>query len=358
MGLLPKKILEVLQSQVCLRAAAKSRARDRSGFAPIAALQLLAFSDARRQPPPQAEGRLHRLLRKLHAQRNSNKTSALVGLWDECIADERIPELGGAALLYWTRHGGDRTVAKSSWLPRGASPRSPLEALAYGVLRAHTPDETPVDAVAGAEYWVQIRGGNGEACGIRIHKQSIEKGLGLHFDKDERAHAERGEWRHPLLATATYLGEAGAPLVVFDTASEGQGRVRRGWLVAPRTARHVAFLGNRLHGVPAELAPENLLASRIKCAKDDPGTTRISVLVNLWDRKPVGVSRAAPWRGSTLPIDVSFRAARRAADRSRPARRPPPRRAPRRGRPFPFRSGAGWARPLAGGIPGHALELR
>ena len=132
-------------------------------------------------------GRLHRLLRKLHAQRNSNKTSALVGLWDECIADERIPELGGAALLYWTRHGGDRTVAKSSWLPRGASPRSPLEALAYGVLRAHTPDETPVDAVAGAEYWVQIRGGNGTIGeGKRIPKSDGKKGLGLHFDKDER----------------------------------------------------------------------------------------------------------------------------------------------------------------------------
>ncbi|CAH0379960.1 unnamed protein product [Pelagomonas calceolata] len=236
--------------------------------------------------------RLHRLLRKLHAQRN-RKTSALVGIWDGCIADEPMAALMHAAQEYWTQRGGDRTVAKSSWLPRGATPRSQLEALALGVLRAHVPDETPRDAVAGAEYWVQIR-------------QRRDGGLGFHFDKDERAHAERGEWRHPLLATATYLGESGAPLVVFDTASEGKGRVRRGWLVAPRTARHVAFLGDRLHGVPAELAPENLLASRIKCAKDDPGTTRISVLVNLWDRKPVGVSRAAPYRGSTLPIDVSF----------------------------------------------------
>ena len=140
--------------------------------------------------PRRRRMRRRRLLRKLHklraTKRQQASASALVGLWDECIADERIPELGGAALLYWTRHGGDRTVAKSSWLPRGASPRSPLEALAYGVLRAHTPDEAPQDAVAGAEYWVQIRGGNGEACGIRINKQSIEKGLGLHFDKDER----------------------------------------------------------------------------------------------------------------------------------------------------------------------------
>ena len=109
-----------------------------------------------------------------------------------------------------------------------------------------------------------------------------------------------------LSASATYLTHGGAPLAIFDTTSDGQGPVRRAWLVSPQRGRHVAFLGDRLHGVPAELAPENLLESRIHCAKDDPGTTRISVLVNLWDRKPVGVSRAAPYRGSTLPIDVSF----------------------------------------------------
>ena len=265
-----------------------------SSFAPIAALQLLQLSAmhgaSRRR---RRRGRLHRLLRKLHAQRNSNKTSALVGLWDECIADERVPELGGAALLYWTRHGGDRAVAKSSWLPRGASPRSPLEALAYGVLRAHTPDETPQDAVAGAEYWVQIRGGNGEACGIRINKQSIEKGLGLHFDKDERAHAERGEWHHPMLASATYLTHGGAPLAIFDTTSDGQGPVRRAWLVSPQRGRHVAFLGDRLHGVPAELAPEG------------PYATRVSVLVNLWDKRPVGVSRA-PGGEACEPFALCF----------------------------------------------------
>ena len=161
------------------------------------------------------------------------------------------------------------------------------------MLRAHTPDETPVDAVAGAEYWVQIRGGNGEACGIRINKQSIEKGLGLHFDKDERAHAERGEWHHPMLASATYLTHGGAPLAIFDTTSDGQGPVRRAWLVSPQRGRHVAFLGDRLHGVPAELAPEG------------PYATRVSVLVNLWDKRPVGVSRA-PGGEACEPFPLCF----------------------------------------------------
>ena len=172
-----------------------------------------------------------------------------------------------AAQEYWTQRGGDRSVAKSSWLPRGAMPRSPLEALARGVLCAHVPEETPMDAVAGAEYWVQIR-------------QGRSGGLGLHFDKDERAHAERDEWHHPMLASATYLTNGGAPLAIFDTTSDGKGPVRRGWLVSPQRGRHVAFLGDRLHGVPAELAPEGSQA------------TRVSVLVNLWDRRPAGVSRA------------------------------------------------------------------
>ena len=225
-------------------------------------------------------GRLHRLLRKLHAQRNSNKTSSLVGLWDECIADEPMAALMHAAQEYWTQRGGDRTVAKSSWLPRGATPRSQLEALALGVLRAHVPDEAPRDAVAGAEYWVQIR-------------QRRDGGLGFHFDKDERAHAERGEWRHPMLASATYLTHGGAPLAIFDTTSDGQGPVRRAWLVSPQRGRHVAFLGDRLHGVPAELAPEG------------PYATRVSVLVNLWDKRPVGVSRA-PGGEACEPFALCF----------------------------------------------------
>ena len=276
-------------------------------------------------------GRLHRLLRKLHAQRNRQQASALVGLWDECIADEPMAALMHAAQEYWTQRGGDRTVAKSSWLPRGATPRSQLEALALGVLRAHVPDETPRDAVAGAEYWVQIR-------------QRRDGGLGFHFDKDERAHAERGEWHHPMLASATYLTHGGAPLAIFDTTSDGQGPVRRAWLVSPQRGRHVAFLGDRLHGVPAELAPEGSYA------------TRVSVLVNLWDRRPDGVSRAAPYRGSTSPIDVSF--AQPVAPPIEIVQPNDHRLAEHRDGdtlPIPIQS---WIHSLAGGIPGHALELR
>ena len=264
----------------------------------------------------------------------------VIGVWDDCVPAYLMPAYRHSAWLFWARQGGDRSVAKSAWIDRDATPMSDLEGLALSVLRSHLVPGCE-EEVAGAEYWVQVRYGGGP-------------GLGLHFDKDERAHAERDEWHHPMLATATYLTDGGAPLVVFDTASDGQGRVQRGWLVAPRTARHVAFLGDRLHGVPAELAPENIL--RVKCAKDDPGTTRISVLVNLWDRKPVGVSRAAPYRGSTLPIAVDF--AQPVAPPIEVVQPDDHRLAEHRDGdtlPIPLRS---WIHSLAGGIPGHALELR
>lgn len=230
--------------------------------------------------PSRRRRRRHRLLRKLQRVQRSPfaaaPESALVGIWDDCIEDKRMAALMRAAQADWAHQGGNRSVAKSSWMPRDATPRSPLEALALAVLRSHVTEG--VDAVEGAEYWVQIR-------------QGKTVGLGLHFDKDERAHAESDEWRHPSLATATYLTDAGAPLVVFDTASSGEGAVERGWLVSPRRGRHVAFLGDRLHGVPGELAPQN------------DTSQRVSILVNLWDRQPAGVSRAAGG-GTSEPFDV------------------------------------------------------
>ena len=96
-----------------------------------------------------------------------------------------------------------------------------------------------------------------------------------------------------MLASATYLTDGAAPLAIFDTTSDGKGPVRRGWLVSPQRGRHVAFLGDRLHGVPAELAPDGSQA------------TRVSVLVNLWDRRPVGVSRA-PGGEACEPFALCF----------------------------------------------------
>ena len=167
----------------------------------------------------------------------------VIGVWDDCIPAYLVPAYCHSAFLFWARRGGDRSVAKSAWIDRDATPMSDLEGLALGVLRAHLPDEAARDAVAGAEYWVQIRGGNGGG-----------PGLGLHFDKDERAHAERDEWRHPM-SPPRRISRTAARRSWSSTRHRMAKARPRGCLVAPRQARHVAFLGNLLHGVPRELTP-------------------------------------------------------------------------------------------------------
>jgi hypothetical protein len=202
------------------------------------------------------------------AERNDADVT-VIGVWDDCIPAYLVPAYCHSAWMFWARQGGDRSVAKSAWIDRDATPMSDLEGLALSVLRSHLVPGCE-ETIAGAEYWVQWRMGGGP-------------GLGLHFDKDERAHAERDEWHHPMLATATYLTDGGAPLVVFNTSSDGEGPVSRGCLVAPRKARHVAFLGNLLHGVPRELTPRRDVRASEK---------RVSVLVNLWEKRPDGLERA------------------------------------------------------------------
>jgi len=121
-----------------------------------------------------------------------------------------------------------------------------------------------VDGAAGCEVWVQLR-----------DKTTPNKGLEFHFDKDERALADRDEWRHPVVATATYLTTGGAPLVIFETTPDSAS-VSGGYAIAPVTGRHVRFAGNRLHGVPAELL-------------QGPAVTRLSVLVNVWRERPLAL---------------------------------------------------------------------
>ena len=223
-------------------------------------------------------GRLLRLRATVRKPRRGEETKraeqkdadvTVIGVWDDCVPAYLMPAYRHSAWLFWARQGGARSVARSAWIDRDATPLSDLEGLALSVLRSHLVPGCEGE-VAGAEYWVQVRYGGGP-------------GLGLHFDKDERAHAERDEWRHPLLATATYLTDGGAPLVVFNTSSDGDSSVTRGCLVAPREARHVAFLGNLLHGVPGELTPR-------RDVRD--GGKRVSVLVNLWEKRPDGLERA------------------------------------------------------------------
>jgi hypothetical protein len=149
------------------------------------------------------------------------------------------------------------------------------------------------DKYLGAEFWVQIRKGGGDR-----EDSSAPEGLEFHFDKDEKAADELDQWHHPIVSTATYIDlcdsvfpAGGCPLVIFNTRSDdenyGAGPIPlQAWVAFPAVNRHVAFDGNALHGIPADLLPHI-------CDSDKPTNySRASILVNIWvDHKPLGVER-------------------------------------------------------------------
>lgn len=227
-----------------------------------------------------------------------------------------MPGLTAEANLLWAALGGARDVAKTSWIGVRDVPRCGLERLALEILRFHFPTEAARRDVVGAEFWTQLR--------TSEHSRA-EQGLALHYDKDEVAVDTWDIWAHPELATATYLSGGGAPLLVYSTRSRDDGSSSEeeeseaaagvaqsvaaapagpepacGSVCFPRKARHVAFDGNLLHGVPEELlwldeggvSKEALSSSSGSNAQGGGEYSRLSFLVNMWtSHRPERVNR-------------------------------------------------------------------
>ena len=250
-----------------------------------------------------------------------------VQCWDEgvLVTDALLRD----AHTLWDAYGGDQRVAKSVWIDADGPARCVIEATALQIADFH---------LAGADYqgveiWTQFRKGAQKADdSVESPTQQQSQGLEFHFDKDEQLVTRENVWKHPVVATATYLTTGGAPLVVFATTSaEGGGSdndldnnhlekmvqekeaapahsaVKKSktnrddrnnitsinddvgdessktespdcaWICYPQKGRHVAFAGNFLHGVVDEL-----LFTR--------PADRLSLLANVWlDHKPVGI---------------------------------------------------------------------
>ena len=216
------------------------------------------------------------------------------------------------------------------WKPADRPPINIFERLADEVFWKHA-RQAEVAAAAGgaldlarcgAEWWVQVRGPH--------MKQGAS--LGFHWDLDYARSL------CPAVATVTYLTDrGGAPTVVFDaqacygamnTKDEGEraaegtvaaaghrrkGRagavgkcqpVRRGFVSFPEIGKHIAFRGDLLHGVPAELNASDARPGgaaqhqhqhqqpakkhkkkkkRKMTAREDSGdAVRVTFLVNVW----------------------------------------------------------------------------
>ena len=180
-------------------------------------------------------------------------------------------------------------LAQSSfWLPADATPEGALETLASRIFEFHTAGAAVERASSGAEWWANV---------TRSEMLHSHGDIHLHFDKDEHAFAQYGLVVHPLLATVTYLSDAGAstvvaPHVVLDAAAGGQYARQAGsseacaLLVPPRVGRHVRFDGRWLHGAPASYPPAAVAAAAAAPYE------RFTFCVNIWvGHKPGSIPR-------------------------------------------------------------------
>ncbi|CAK8992748.1 unnamed protein product [Durusdinium trenchii] len=177
----------------------------------------------------------------------------LVQAWKRPPSKIELQELAAAA----------RKLSKgacSYWIPAFAQPTTPVQRFALDVFHFHcrrlgwTPKRLKaLGKNAGAEVWAQRRSGK---------ERQERRGMNWHFDKDEDLLDDCELVVHPLIGTATYLSDAGAPLMVFSQptlqmSEDGplyhEPRLRRrqsdAFVAFPQKALHVAFSGQLLHGL-------------------------------------------------------------------------------------------------------------
>ena len=204
-----------------------------------------------RTAPPSAHGPMLR--------NSSRGNHPCVAAWHDVIASAEHR----AALF----NDADSIVGETFWIDDHEEPRCSLERFALDVLHFHRARAAPHHAAQlhGVEWWVQVRRSDGTPT------------IRLHWDSDEEHKATSGEHVPPWLGTVTYLGNHGAPTVVFPVAADAHGRATRcrdgigAFVSTPREGKHLAFDGRLLHGALHELA-----------AAHEEEYVRVSLLVNLW----------------------------------------------------------------------------
>jgi hypothetical protein len=98
----------------------------------------------------------------------------------------------------------------------------------------------------------------------------------LHCDKDEPIFMSQSILKFPILSTVTYINESFYPLLITNTDGYSKGEqvvLKNGvTLIFPKPMTHIAFNGQKLHGV-FDIYTEN----------DLPKSNRKSIMFNIWD---------------------------------------------------------------------------
>ncbi|MFL5456142.1 MAG: 2OG-Fe(II) oxygenase [Myxococcales bacterium] len=156
-----------------------------------------------------------------------------------------------------------RSSFTTFWLPRGEKPAHAVEE----AVLALSAIASPAARWSGAEWWI------GRAY-------TTDLPIGFHFDED--VHGSR--MRHPLISSVLFFNSVrGGHLAVTDQRP-GSAEATRLATVKPRANRYAVFEGDRFHGVLD--ARGRTPGRRLPGPR---GRLRVTLVVNLWERRPTGV---------------------------------------------------------------------
>ena len=199
-------------------------------------------------------------------------------------------------------------MPRTFWIGANDTPECSLEQMALNVFHHHvgTASLDPSIAVAGAEWWVQIRPSPDKVGRYAMQGLTEENGITFHWDKDEdlRILCGGSTYIHPHLSTVTYLTGLGAPTLVTNSrihTLSGEWMLPSenpiAWISWPRRGKHFSFDGRYLHAAPMELMPKGLWEKQLQNPGPESKSSvrqhrRVTFLVNIWlHYKPFNVNR-------------------------------------------------------------------
>lgn len=196
-------------------------------------------------------------------------------------------------------------MPRTFWIGANETPQFSLEQMALDVFRHHVGSAVDESAVAGAEWWVQLRPSPDKIGRYAMQGMTEENGITFHWDKDEdlRILCGGNTYIHPHLSTVTYLTSLGAPTLVTNARIHSlsgewmQPENLQAWISWPRRCKHFSFDGRYLHAAPMELMPEGLWEKQLQNPDPESKSSvrqhrRVTFLVNIWlHYKPFNVNR-------------------------------------------------------------------
>src|SRR5262245_50622987 len=169
---------------------------------------------------------------------------------------------------------GNGSYTTTFWFPCGVKPSNVVEE----VLLKLRPLVRPGPKCIGMEWW--------------LGRLKFGQPLSFHFDRDLVLSKRTGETVHPLWSSILYLNRfPSSPTVILDQVLDSDGKS----LVPPEAEfgktidaipnEYAAFRGNLRHGVVVK-RPQRPTSTSTR--KEKPGQLRLTLLVNYWDRRPLG----------------------------------------------------------------------